>query len=27
MFILFFLLLFFTRKRLKDWFGDSKDEK
>jgi uncharacterized membrane protein YdjX (TVP38/TMEM64 family) len=27
MFILFSLLLFFTRKRLKEWFGDSKDEK
>jgi uncharacterized membrane protein YdjX (TVP38/TMEM64 family) len=27
MFIIFSLLLFFTRKRLKDWFGDSKDEK
>ncbi|QWC23053.1 TVP38/TMEM64 family protein [Bacillus haikouensis] len=27
MFILFSLLLFFTRKKLKSWFGDSKDEK
>ncbi|MFL8939089.1 TVP38/TMEM64 family protein [Rossellomorea oryzaecorticis] len=27
MFILFSLLLFITRKKLKSWFGDSKDEK
>ncbi|XXM71560.1 TVP38/TMEM64 family protein [Lysinibacillus sphaericus] len=27
MFIFFSLFLFFTRKRLKDWFGDSKDGK